>query len=1004
MKYVAFISYRHGGLDEKIAIQLQKEIERYRLPKKVAQQQGKKTLGKVFRDVEELKAASNLSEIIRASLRESEWLIVVCTKRYQDSVWCMEEIEYFMELRGREKIIVVLAEGEPEESFPDILTQIEQDGQIVQIEPLAVDVRAEDEKQLRKNVHGERFRILANLLDLDYDDLKQRQRERQRRQFAAVTGLAIAGLGAFGSFVTYKNFQLSSAYEALDESMQQSLRGQSYYLSEYAEAAYNNGDRSTAVLLALEALPKNLSQPERPFVESVMYSLTKALGIYDCSSGYQADAVLSLEEEAYDTKVQVSQDKKRILVETSVYAANNSLERMAYVYSLQSRQLLGSYELSEMSRSDYSDSTRGAWLLEDNKTLLYLGVDGLQAIDIDTQESLFTGEGGTELLVSPSEDLFAVANYMDGHLYLYDEKGEALLDCDLGTEANYMLDCISPDSSILVLSATTEKADGLVLLNTKTGESSFVYQGGPCGHVSFLDENQLCFIRADREADIKNVIRYNISKGAGSYLCDADWNLETICQTNHASCFYFNANKVYEISTKKGKVLWKKSFASDVISIASQDDILSVSCKDGVTYFYDSVNQKLINRLEGNGELFYLLSVDENYACLRDYWGKNIRICERRNNSFSSGREEEIITGNISSSGKEAPDRWYTCSSQGERFFMGFQNGKEGRLVQYSFEDLSEKGAVSLKDLGYDSFSNLTIDGENEEYLSVRDYNYYQNSHYDGDTWAETMTFDEDTYYFYNDDWSRLFLAEEKEIVEYESATGKELERYPIPEGYDRGIHMGDYMVYSSDEKLLIQGEGMQDVCLEDAELYTFMEYRSLVFYRNQKGDRWYVYSIPDQKVVCQGEAGNYSCTMFFGRGRYFLNDYSEVYDMDSWEMVLDLSDISNGVYGVQTTEDIPYFVVWCQDSDSSGTAGTRGGGANIAYLYSKDGSGEMVAVIPNYVGMAPDGKVIVYDGNTTLYKMPLYTVEELVDVAEKYVAEMDLSEQQKENYHLFSK
>ena len=122
---------------------------------------------------------------------------------------------------------------------------------------------------------------------------------------------------------------------------------------------------------------------------------------------------------------------------------------------------------------------------------------------------------------------------------------------------------------------------------------------------------------------------------------------------------------------------------------------------------------------------------------------------------------------------------------------------------------------------------------------------------------------------------------------------------------------------------------------------------------------------------------------------------------MDSWEMVLDLSEISNGVYGVQTTDDLPYFVVWCQDSDSSGN--TRGGGANIAYLYSKDGTGEIVAVIPNYVNMASDGRVIVYDGNDTLYKMPLYSVEESVEAAKKYVAEMELSEQQKESYHLFS-
>ena len=146
-KYAAFISYRHGGIDEKVAIQIHKEMERYRLPGKIAKAKGTKSLGKIFRDAEELRAASNLSEIIREAIRESEWLIVLCTKRYKESVWCMEEIEYFIELRGRDRVIVVLIEGEPNESFPKILTEIEQNGEIVHIEPLAVNIRADSEKR-----------------------------------------------------------------------------------------------------------------------------------------------------------------------------------------------------------------------------------------------------------------------------------------------------------------------------------------------------------------------------------------------------------------------------------------------------------------------------------------------------------------------------------------------------------------------------------------------------------------------------------------------------------------------------------------------------------------------------------------------------------------------------------------------------------------------------------------------------------------------------------------
>ena len=226
-KYAAFISYRHGGIDEKVAIQIHKEMERYRLPGKIAKAKGTKSLGKIFRDAEELRAASNLSEIIREAIRESEWLIVLCTKRYKESVWCMEEIEYFIELRGRDRVIVVLIEGEPNESFPKILTEIEQNGETVHIEPLAVDIRADSEKDILKNVKYERFRFLARMLDIDYDDLRQRQRERKKKQIIAAASVIFASVSIFVGTVMMKNFELANAYAALDDSMQQTLRGQS---------------------------------------------------------------------------------------------------------------------------------------------------------------------------------------------------------------------------------------------------------------------------------------------------------------------------------------------------------------------------------------------------------------------------------------------------------------------------------------------------------------------------------------------------------------------------------------------------------------------------------------------------------------------------------------------------------------------------------------------------------------------------------------------------------
>ena len=124
--YDAFISYKHSELDGYVAEQLHRKLESFRLPKSVRSKvpDGRFKLERVFRDVDELGLTEELSEPINAALANSDYLITICTPRYIESVWCMKEIETFLKTHGRDKILVVLAEGEPSESFPEILTTL----------------------------------------------------------------------------------------------------------------------------------------------------------------------------------------------------------------------------------------------------------------------------------------------------------------------------------------------------------------------------------------------------------------------------------------------------------------------------------------------------------------------------------------------------------------------------------------------------------------------------------------------------------------------------------------------------------------------------------------------------------------------------------------------------------------------------------------------------------------------------------------------------------------
>ena len=179
MRYAAFISYRHVEADSRWAKWLHATLEAYRVPKALRRADGGLTrIGRVFRDQEELAASSDLSCEIVSALEESRYLLVVCSPSTPASRWVNEEITQFARIGRQDSILALLTAGEPQESFPPALLQLG-------IEPLAADVRLGTHQEKREAA----LRILAAILGVRFDEL--RQREQQRRFRRAVALLAI---------------------------------------------------------------------------------------------------------------------------------------------------------------------------------------------------------------------------------------------------------------------------------------------------------------------------------------------------------------------------------------------------------------------------------------------------------------------------------------------------------------------------------------------------------------------------------------------------------------------------------------------------------------------------------------------------------------------------------------------------------------------------------------------------------------------------------------------
>ncbi len=280
MRYDAFISYRHSDLDMFVAKKIHKKLETMKVPRAVAKATGKKNIKRVFRDQEELPIGSDLGNKIQNALAESEYLIVICSPRTPDSYWVQMEIDTFISMHGRNRVLAVLIEGEPNESFPPQLL-CDDDGAMV--EPLAADVRGSTLKEVEKKLRTEVMRLAAPLLGCTYDDLRQRHKERRmKKAFLASIVIAVLAL-AFGIYSSVNMTMIRKNYK-------EKQVNQSKYLADTAHSLYSMGDREDAVLVALEALPSK--ENNRPYVADAQCALSEALNLYTTGNTLMKDRLL----------------------------------------------------------------------------------------------------------------------------------------------------------------------------------------------------------------------------------------------------------------------------------------------------------------------------------------------------------------------------------------------------------------------------------------------------------------------------------------------------------------------------------------------------------------------------------------------------------------------------------------------------------------------------------------------------------------------------------------
>lgn len=307
LHYNAFISYRHHPDDMRVAADIHRSLERFYVPRSIRKRVG--TIKRLFRDKEELPITSSLSDDIGEALKNSDYLIVICSVHTKESIWVQREIELFLKSHDRSKVLTVLASGEPYDVIPDILLYEDVvdpvTGQVcrTEFEPLSCDWRIKRKQAVREELP----RLAATLLGCAYDELRQRQRQyRARRNMAIISGALAASLCLSAYFlytsitIQRANVQIKKANEeirAVNEEIQaaneeikaanvriqanldQALINQSRHLATAAQERLAEGDRLMAISLAAAALPSGNNV--RPYVTEAENVLISALGIYN---------------------------------------------------------------------------------------------------------------------------------------------------------------------------------------------------------------------------------------------------------------------------------------------------------------------------------------------------------------------------------------------------------------------------------------------------------------------------------------------------------------------------------------------------------------------------------------------------------------------------------------------------------------------------------------------------------------------------------------------------
>ena len=458
-RYSAFISYRHNDRDTAVAAAVQEDLEHFSVPREIRERTGIKRFSRIFRDASELQISESLSDRLEEALDASDFLIVICSPSYRESVWCLHEIEYFLRTHGTDRVLCVLSEGEPPAVFPDLLMRSG--------EPFACDYRGRRRDARRLELP----RLASAMLGCEYEELVRRQEQYRRRRLLTLLAVIVLMTGTAIAYLLYSNARITENYRNAQRQESRTLAEQS--LNQLASM-----NRFAAIRTALRALPDG--ETDRPVTAEALYALTKASGAYTVP--YEFAETWRIDENADFVRMSVD--------EAGEYLFALDSAGVMHVWSLRERAAVSDFSM-------FGTETARDFVQGPGRLLVAWTAEGIKAWDLLTGETAWQQELNYNVYgtVRVSRDLeFAAAADNDAVQVMRAADGTPVASLRLPEDAEgYVYDTEwSPDGSRIAVRLRADQQYRTGIFSVDDG--SFVLTDPSCADMAgmrFISDDRL---------------------------------------------------------------------------------------------------------------------------------------------------------------------------------------------------------------------------------------------------------------------------------------------------------------------------------------------------------------------------------------------------------------------------------------------------------------------------------------------------------------------------------